>query len=396
MPADTRTPVRPAATSGRAGRGSSGGLTVVEQDALGAHRDRWDELVLASRLPTPFLRAWWLDAVSTTSDRYVLVLDGEELVGGLALERRTRWGIERYRFLGGGTLCPDHLDLVVAPGREDEVATALRTWFARRWGRLLDLRGVAEDAVVLGVFPRWRSEDDGAPYEPLPESVETFLARRSKNFRRSALRAERQFAQHGAVSRRLELAEIPEALADFADIQRRRSGREALLSEMPRIERAVVAGARAGEARVLATDVDGERAAVVVAFATAGRLGLYQVARRTEQRFSRVGTVVAMAMVRDAIATGMGEVDFLRGDEAYKFAFAGERRTLWRIRAGSDPVTLLAAGGWVLIAWLRSRLGAGAAKFSEILGSIGRHVALVGHVQSWKVLGGPRRDATGH
>ena len=370
------------------------GLTVLESDSLGAHRDRWDALVLGSRLPTPFLRAWWLESVGTDRDRYVLVLDGDELVGGLALERRVRWGIELYRFLGGGTLCPDHLDLVAETGREEQVVTALRAWFARRPGRLIDLRGVAEDAVVLAVLPRWRCEDDGAPYEPLPATMEAYLARRSKNFRRTALRAERQFAQRGAVTRRLEPAEVPGALADFVEIQRHRGGREALLAQMPRLERAVLAGVEAGQVHVLATDLDGERAAVVLALATGGRLGLYQVARRTEKQFSRVGTVAAMAMVRAAIAEEMSEVDFLRGDEAYKFAFTGARRTLWRVRSGSDPATQLAAGLWVLTARMRSFVIDRWKKFCELLGSIRPLTALVGHVQSWKVPGGPRRDAT--
>ncbi|HQF93191.1 MAG TPA: hypothetical protein PLS46_03455, partial [Microthrixaceae bacterium] len=87
--------------------------TVV--DRLGAHASAWDALVDSMPLPSPFLRSWWLAEVAIGDPRIVLVFDHGELVGGLALQRSTKAGVEVLQFLGTGPLEPDHLDLVAAP-----------------------------------------------------------------------------------------------------------------------------------------------------------------------------------------------------------------------------------------------------------------------------------------
>ena len=75
--------------------------------------------------------------------------------------------------------------------------------------------------------------------------------------------------------------------------------------------------------------------AIVVVFEVAGRISLYQSARLTDFRWRDATTLLLNAVIRDACTRGFTEVDFLRGDEAYKNNFAPERRQLLRLRVTS-------------------------------------------------------------
>src|ERR1039457_4104447 len=86
--------------------------TVSVRTSLGDAAPQWDELVLASRLPSPFLLSWWLEATAIGRPRYILVYLGDRLLGGLALQENTRYGLRQLQALGNGPLCPDHLDVV--------------------------------------------------------------------------------------------------------------------------------------------------------------------------------------------------------------------------------------------------------------------------------------------
>src|ERR1700736_4751331 len=106
-------------------------MRVQVMRALGAYAPAWDALVDHAPIPSPFLRSWWLGAAAGSQPVIVLVLEGERVVGGLALERDRHLGVERLRVLGAGAMCPDHLDAVAAVDKRVDVASALRGWLAR-------------------------------------------------------------------------------------------------------------------------------------------------------------------------------------------------------------------------------------------------------------------------
>src|SRR5438093_9962218 len=85
-----------------------GALTTRVASELGTFRAAWDALVDGIEVPSPFLRSWWLHHAAGPHPVFVLVLEGETLVGGLALQQDRRWGIPRLRVQGAGALCPDH------------------------------------------------------------------------------------------------------------------------------------------------------------------------------------------------------------------------------------------------------------------------------------------------
>lgn len=341
-------------------------MTVTEiqvRTELGPWRDRWDELVLEQPVPSPFQRSWWLQAVAPAGVEYVLVTRRDELIGGLALGSRRTGGLDRLTAPGPAVLCPDHLDALVAPGEEAAVQQALTAWFCAPGQRLVDVRGVAASGLLARVVGGSHDRHDEAPYGVVTPG-EDWLPTRSRNFRRSVRRGRGRLEEAGLRHHRLEGADVRRGLEELRRLHEHRAGRGALLRALPALSAAVEAGAARGEARVDVLTGAGQTASVVVSFVVGGRLSLYQVARSVAPEHDSAGTVLLAAVIEDAVASGCGEIDMLRGSEGYKAAFVDDARPLERVRAarGAWASARLAAedSARSLNARLRSRGGTGA------------------------------------
>jgi CelD/BcsL family acetyltransferase involved in cellulose biosynthesis len=321
-------------------------VRVIEVPRLDRYAGAWDELVTAIPLPSPFLRSWWLDAVSAGDAAYVLVLDGERLLGGLPLTKRALPGLTIYRFVGHGALCPDHLDVVVAPEQVAVVTDALSGWARRSGNRLFDLAGIAEQSRIPAWLPGARSHElDGAPCETLPASAEAYLADRPRSFRKTVRRTRNRLDELGATIRHVPEPELAAALDAFERLHRERGDRTDLLAELPRLRAALAAGVPTGEAWVDVLETSERTIAVSIAFATCGRVSLYQTARAQDGAADNASTILNLAAIDRAIDQGCTEVDLLRGQEPYKRHYADGLRRLSRVRGAHGPLarTVLAA-----------------------------------------------------
>lgn len=335
------------------------GIRVVEQRSL-VNPGQWDALVDLAPLPSGFLKSWWLDAVADHRARYVLVLDGDVLIGGIALQRRRAGGVVHYEVLGGGRLCPDHLDLVADPDRVDAVITALRGWFSRPGSRLVDLDGLREGASILRALPGHRLiESTGALYEPLSADSADYFAARSSSFARRVRKRGRRVAASGVTFRSATPVEVPDLLTSFFDLHARRGDRRPLLRHSTEIRRAFLAGAAAGEVRINVAEREGDVCGLLLSITTGQRLATYQIARRTEQEFRDIGTLLYTHAVEDACAAGLTELDLLRGEEFYKHSLAAHERTLLRVQAAFGAGGRWAAGLDAARRRTRVRVGAG-------------------------------------
>lgn len=339
-------------------------VEVREIAALGGWSAAWDRLAARAAPPTPFLRSWWLQHVPEATPVFVLVLDGDTLLGGVAL-RADRWcGVRRLRMLGGGVLCGDHLDAVADPTHRATVRAALHDWLASQGPVLLDLAGLVEGSLVAEAVGVASRPHDVAPYGVLPASLpDGYLATRSSNLRRSTRRADRRLTEAGFGHERIAAAELSEAMAWFERLHEDRADRAPLLAERAGLERCLAAGLAAGEVRV---DVlrrgDDAPVALSIAFWADRRLGLYQVARSLAPEHSDAATVLLLRVVDDAVRDGAVEIDLLRGDEGYKSRLVDDVRPLHRVRhaRGALPrllLTLLTAASSGRRA-VRSRLSA--------------------------------------
>jgi CelD/BcsL family acetyltransferase involved in cellulose biosynthesis len=318
------------------------GMRVSVTNVLGAHADAWDSLVDSMPIPSPFLRSWWLDTAAGSRPCIVLVLQGNRLVGGLALESDRHLGVQRLRLLGAGPLCPDHLDAVAAPGMRAEVAAVLGGWLARPGDRIVDLDGVVSDSLVAAVLPG-RVRRQRTAVAPCVTLCGGYLERRSPTLRRLVHRAERRLLRDAGSCIVEHVDDVELALRLLYRLHAQRWGdASTFLGDFGRFATVCRAAAARGELAMDVLRAGSEVVAIVASFEVAGRISQYQSGRIPAQRWRTAGTVLLAHVLDDAARRGLREADLLRGDEAYKALFADGRRELWRLRCAVGSRALVA------------------------------------------------------
>jgi CelD/BcsL family acetyltransferase involved in cellulose biosynthesis len=266
-------------------------------------------------------------------------VDGAQLLGGLALEKRHP--MLSVRMMGDGSLCPDHLDLLAAPGHEAAVVSLLRGWLCRPGARLLDLKGIRAGSRLIEALPGHvrREPMAVAPFTPLPDSPEAYRATLPSQFRRNLRASANRLAAEGVTHQTFRGRALPPRLAVLRDLHQSQWGnRSRFLPVFDRFAAGFAGGCAADEVAVHELRNDNLVVATVTAFEVAGRVSLYQSARLTDRRWRDATTVLLAAIIDDACARGFAEVDFLRGDEPYKGRFAPDHREMLSLVAGNGVV----------------------------------------------------------
>ena len=305
--------------------------------SLDGWQPQWDQLVEQSPLPSPFLRSWWLTGTGGPRRHFLLVVDDGRLVGGLAVEEDRRLGLQRLQLMGSGDLCPDHLDLLAAPGYEDTTINLMRAWLSRPGGRLLDFQGVRAGSRLMEAMPvpARCGPLAVAPWSPLPSDGQVFVAALPSNFRRQVRRASARLAADGVTHRINRGAMALGALDTLRQLHHAQWGDGShFLPNFDRFAAACQLGAEADEIVIHELATEQTVISTVLAFEVAGRVSLYQSARLTDSHWREAPAVLLTAIITDACDRGFTEVDFLRGEEPYKDRFATRRRELVRLLAG--------------------------------------------------------------
>jgi len=312
--------------------------SLLVRPELGPWAEQWDHLIDRSPLPSPFLRSWWLTGTAGPGRQFVLVVQGDVLMGGIALERRRRLGLPFLTMMGAGPLCPDHLDLLADPGHEDDVETSVAAWLRRSGTRVLDLEGVDADSFLLRALPAsvHRELLAVAPWAALPADPDAYLAVRPALFRKNLRRASSRLAAEGVSHRVNRGSAAIRSLETLRQLHAAQwASRSRFLPSFDRFAAGCRLAAEVDEIAVHELAMDESVIAIVVAFEVARRVSLYQSARLTDFRWRDSMTVLLNAIIRDACTRGFTEVDFLRGDESYKNNFAPEQRQLLRLRVAN-------------------------------------------------------------
>lgn len=322
-------------------------------DAVRLLSAEWDALCDASGGATPFQRpAWavaWMDRMGVSEPRVVALRCGGDLVGLLPA---FAWGSPSPRtisLLGAGV--SDHLDALAAPGFDDAVRDAIRGWLdgtRDRWdvcafdelarGALLrplrapdGVRAVAEAQSVCPVLKIREETEDVERVVPRAQAAKLRKARR---------RLERL---GGVALQRADRGDFRGALRTLQDLHSRRwarRGAPGVLGDervMALHDDAAAAFARRGALRLYVLVVAGRPGAVVYGFREARRLHLYMQGIDPSFERESPGLVAVGMAIADALREGVGEVDFLRGGEPYKYDWGAEdepNERLTLVRAG--------------------------------------------------------------
>jgi CelD/BcsL family acetyltransferase involved in cellulose biosynthesis len=253
---------------------------------------------------------------------------------------------ERVLRLAGGVAVADYLDVLALPGRAADVwQAALGYWgdHAAEWD-VLDLHSLvpasarlAGAAAAARGWQVWSGVEETCPALDLPGDWDTYLARLGKKDRHEIRRKLRRIEERDDPIRWTVGAEGPElaaALEEFLELHRLSGVAKAefMTPAMEAFFRGLLAAfAGTGQIEIATLYVAETPAAAYLSFRAGASLLLYNSGY--DPAFSDIGAGFALVIyrIRGAIEQGLGRIDFLRGDERYKYDLGASDNFICRV-----------------------------------------------------------------
>ena len=319
----------------------------IEQEGFDAVRGEWEALMARVAEPIPFATpAWqrcWLDHFQGTRDvRVYTAREGERLVAVAPLLVDGARG----EFVGHYSIC-DYMDFAVERGASETVWPALLERIAADGISQLELRGLVDTTSSCGAIcacapaSGWTPERHDEAISPgleLPGSWEDYLGRLSKKDRHEMRRKMRRLDTAGGdVTFRVvtEAAEAQGLLERFFHLMCISNHHKEEFLERPGMQEFFrdMTGrmASAGMLRFHWLSFDGEPVAGVLNFDIGGRLYMYNSGYDTAYAHYAIGLMSKALLIQEAIESGRTFVDFMRGDESYKYDLGGRDRQVSRL-----------------------------------------------------------------
>lgn len=294
----------------------------------------------------PFLHpVWlrtWLSEFGGNYEPLLLTCTQGDVVGVAPL---MRWD-GRLSFIGDASIC-DFMDVLIDPNKADEAYRDLWDQLcAEEWSEL-ELWGLMASSPTRERIKAFAAENGYelaeeveavAPRLPLPETWEAYMASLNRKDRHELRRKIRKLYESGAEVTLDVLTtqdEVAGAMDEFLDLHRRsRADKTDFMT--PEMEvffrRMASAMAAEGLVRLFMLRVNRRPAASVLCFDAGSYLYLYNSGYDPEFSSLSVGLVSKALCLQWAIENGMGGLDFLRGDESYKYDMGARDQEIYRIR----------------------------------------------------------------
>ena len=255
---------------------------------------------------------------------------------------------ERVLRLAGGVAVTDYLDVIALAGREAEVwAAVLAHWAAQAdaWDvldihSLPDAGGTAARVQAAAERPEWTvwsAVEETCPALGLPGDWESYLAQLNKKDRhelRRKLRRAESLPEPPTWKLHTAGPELAYALDELIALHRQ--GGEAKAEFMtPQMERffqsLLPAFGATGRLEVATLYAGAHPVAATLSFRDGGRLLLYNSGFDPCTADWGAGFVLLVHRIRKAVAEGITVLDFLRGDERYKYDLGAQDHYLHRV-----------------------------------------------------------------
>jgi CelD/BcsL family acetyltransferase involved in cellulose biosynthesis len=295
--------------------------------------------------------SWWRHFGAGRSLLILAVYDANECIGiaPLCVERRVQVG-RVVQFLGSGEVASDQQSILARPGRGNEVATALASWFSDRHGLgsadtaglfasvdvgdLLELDGIDGACPTMQAFVDKLAQFRFAVYDrstvntwriALPPSTDSYLAMLSKPCRRKVRAAYKQFDANGyAVSIADSETTFENNWAHFRQLhqRRRQSLGQAGCFANETFSRFLYDVAKefheAGLLDLVCISSESRPIAAEICFRDQASSFAYQIGIDPDALDQNPGWLVNAASIRRAIELGLSSFDLCRGDAEYK------------------------------------------------------------------------------
>lgn len=305
------------------------------------------ESLLEQRAEQPVFMhpAWlrtWLSEFGGNCEPVLLAASNAELLGVAPLMRSD----DRLTFIGDNNIC-DYMDLLVQPQHEAEAYASLwQSLCAEEWSEL-DLWGLIASSPTREAITRLAREagyavseelEAVAPRLQLPATFDDYVASLNKKDRHELRRKIRRVFDSGAgVTFEVlsEQADVVAAMDDFLDLhtRSRQDKTDFMTDEMGIFFRRMASVLSAeGLIRLFMLRVNGRAAASVLCFDAGSCLYLYNSGYDPEFSSLAVGLVSKALCLQWAIENGKQQLDFLRGNEPYKYDMGATDQEIYRLR----------------------------------------------------------------
>jgi CelD/BcsL family acetyltransferase involved in cellulose biosynthesis len=316
----------------------------VAFEPFDAVREEWLALLSPPRARDVFRHSrWqevWLQEFGRQADAlFLTVRDGGRLVGLASLLDEG----ERVTLLGDHNIC-DYMDFVLAAGEEEGALAAIIEALFEDGRREIALWGLREDSPTPALLSRlaggrgWNvtlEEEATCPQLDLPPTWDEYLESLSGKNRHELRRKLRRLQKTaGEMEMRVlcSPAEVAEGMDDFLRLMTLKSDKAQFMTPtMERFFRRIgVAMAEEGLAGLYVFELDGKRVAAIFCFEDPHETLLYNSGVDPRYADLSAGLLSKASCLRHAIEDGRGRLDFLRGNEPYKYDLGGKDHQVYR------------------------------------------------------------------
>ena len=321
--------------------------------------DAWNELVEVCASHVPFLRyeylrTWWEfkgGGEWESGELYVVTAQSEtgELVGVAPLFfTQNMDGKKALMFLGSFEIS-DYLDVIVRIEDLAAFVEALLKYLigpeAPAW-EVMDLYNLLDESPTLAALKdvsenlglRYTQETlQPSPYVMLPDDWDSYLAGINKKQRHEIRRKIRR-AESAEEGLRWYIVEDEAKLDDeidaFLQMMSLDHHKEEFLTDVMRsqMRAAVHTAFQAGWLQLTFLEIGGEKAAAYLNFDFDNRIWLYNSGINFDFNYYSPGWVLLAYIIQWCIENGREALDFMRGDEVYKYRFGGIDRFVLRVQ----------------------------------------------------------------
>ena len=288
----------------------------------------------------------WLAEFGANCEPLVLTCGDGNLAGLAPLMRAD----DRLTFIGDASIC-DFMDVLVDPAHADAAYADLWSQLRDQDWNEVELWGLMESSPTRERVKAYAAEH-GYAVEETPEAVsprlalpatwDEYLASLGKKDRHELRRKIRRLYESGNGVDFEVLStqqEVVAAMDDFLALhtQSRQDKTDFMTSEMESFFRRMASALAAeGLVRLFMLRVNGKAAATVLCFDAGSHLYMYNSGYNPEFSGLSVGLVSKALVLQWAIENGMSGLDFLRGDESYKYDLGAKDQQIYTLRLTRD------------------------------------------------------------
>ena len=311
--------------------------------------EAWEALLAAAPYATAFHSPAWQRAVVATMAkegrlRLIVVWQNRRLVAVLPMSVRDDGLLE--------TLAPgvsDYLDPLIHPDHEADVWRVLLKLLAKLRGgkwKNITLHNVRDGATCRTILPELAAAEgfafesrvyESCPYLKLPKSFDEFLATLDSHERKETRRKLNKVMTKG--NGRLarcgpDAAEIAASLPVVLAMMEQAPGEKGQAVKRflrPLLEKAAPALIAQGKMWLTTLYVNDEPAACTLQFPHPDGPQLYNCGFDGAKKEWSSGVVLTAMIIQQAIESGAGVFDLLRGEENYKYKLGAVNRPLWMV-----------------------------------------------------------------